>query len=149
MSQNASYLVQTGSRIPFIYVPEMSRRARGVEIWSALRMLGKNGLADLINRNCNLAVIFADRLKSAGFKILNDVVLNQVLVSFGDAEMTNRVIKRIQEDGTCWCGGTTWQNNTAMRISVSSWKTTREDIDKSAAVIIKIAKEEILQKVNA
>lgn len=149
MSQNASYLLQTGSRIPFVYVPEMSRRARGVEIWAALRMLGKKGLADLINRNCNLAVIFADKLKSAGFKILNDVVLNQVLVSFGDAELTNRVIKRIQEDGTCWCGGTTWQNQTAMRISVSSWKTTREDIDKSAAAIIKIAKEEIPHKVNA
>jgi glutamate/tyrosine decarboxylase-like PLP-dependent enzyme len=149
MSQNASYLVQTGSRIPFIYVPEMSRRARGVDIWAALRMLGKNGLADLINRNCDLAAVFAEKLRSAGFKILNDVVLNQVLVSFGDAETTNKVIKMIQDDGTCWCGGTTWQNQTAMRISVSSWKTTREDIEKSAAVIIKIAEKEILRKVNA
>ncbi len=147
MSQNASYLVQTGSRIPFVYVPELSRRARGVEVWAALRMLGKKGLADLINRNCDLAAVFAEKLRSAGFKILNDVVLNQVLVSFGDADTTNRVIKRIQEDGTCWCGGTIWQNQTAMRISVSSWKTTLEDIDKSAAAIIKIAKEEILQKV--
>ncbi len=149
MSQNASYLVQTGNRIPFVYVPEMSRRARGVEVWAALRMLGKKGLADMINRNCDLAAVFAEKLRSAGFKILNDVVLNQVLVSFGDTEITNRVIKRIQEEGTCWCGGTTWQNQTAMRISVSSWKTTREDIDKSAGAIIKIAKEEILQKVNA
>jgi glutamate/tyrosine decarboxylase-like PLP-dependent enzyme len=149
MSQNASYLVQTGNRIPFIYVPELSRRARGVEIWAALRMLGKKGLSDLINKNCDQAVTFAEKLKSAGFKILNDVVLNQVLVSFGDAEVTNRVIKKIQEDGTCWCGGTIWQNQTAMRISISSWRTTSEDIDKSAAVIIKIAKEEILQKVNA
>jgi glutamate/tyrosine decarboxylase-like PLP-dependent enzyme len=149
MSQNASYLVQTGNRIPFTYVPELSRRARGVEIWAALRMLGKNGLSDLINRNCDLAAVFAEMLGNAGFKILNDVVLNQVLVSFGDAEMTNRIIKRIQEDGTCWCGGTIWQNQTAMRISVSSWRTTRDDIHKSAAAIIKIAKEEILQKVNA
>jgi len=149
MSQNASYLVQTGNRIPFMYVPEMSRRARGVEIWAALRQLGKKGLADMINRNCDLAAYFAEKLKIAGFWILNDVVLNQVLVSFGEADMTNRVIKRIQDDGTCWCGGTVWQNQTAMRISVSSWKTTREDIDKSAAAIIKIAKEEILQKVNA
>jgi glutamate/tyrosine decarboxylase-like PLP-dependent enzyme len=149
MSQNASYLVQTGSRIPFIYVPEMSRRARGVEIWAALRMLGKKGLADMINRNCDLALVFANKLKSAGFNILNDVVLNQVLVSFGNPETTSKVIKRIQDDGTCWCGGTTWQNQTAMRISVSSWKTSREDIDKSVAVIIKIAKEEILRKVNA
>ncbi len=147
MSQNASYLVQTGSRIPFVYVPELSRRARGLEVWAALRMLGKKGLADLINRNCDLAAVFAEKIRSAGFNILNDVVLNQVLVSFGDADTTNRVIKRIQEDGTCWCGGTIWQNQTAMRISVSSWKTTLEDIDKSAAAIIKIAKEEILQKV--
>jgi glutamate/tyrosine decarboxylase-like PLP-dependent enzyme len=149
MSQNASYLVKTGSRIPFVYVPELSRRARGIEIWAALRMLGKNGLADMINRNCDLAAVFADKLKSAGFKILNEVNLNQVLVSFGNAETTNRVIQRIQEDGTCWCGGTTWQNQAAMRISVSSWKTTREDIDKSADAIIKIAKEEIPQMVNA
>jgi glutamate/tyrosine decarboxylase-like PLP-dependent enzyme len=149
MSQNASYLVQTGSRIPFEYVPELSRRARGVEVWAALRMLGRKGLADMIDRNCVLAATFADKLRNAGFRILNDVVLNQVLVSFGDAETTNRVIKKVQEDGTCWCGGTTWQNQTAMRISVSSWKTTPEDIDKSASAIIKIAKEEILHKVNA
>ncbi len=149
MSQNASYLVQTGSRVPFVYVPELSRRARGVEVWAALRMLGRKGLADMINRNCDLAAVFADKLRSAGFKILNDVVLNQVLVSFGNTETTNRVIKKIQDDGTCWCGGTTWQNQTAMRISISSWKTTPEDIDKSASAIIKIAKEEILQKVHA
>lgn len=149
MSQNASYLVQTGNRIPFVYVPELSRRARGVEVWAALRMLGRKGLADMINRNCDLAALFAEKLRNAGFKILNEVVLNQVLVSFGDTEMTNRVIKKIQEDGTCWCGGTTWQNQTAMRISISSWRTTRDDVDKSAAAIIKIAKQEILQKVNA
>jgi threonine aldolase len=102
----------------------------------------------MINRNCDLAAAFADKLSSAGFKILNDVILNQVLVSFGDTETTNRIIKKIQEDGTCWCGGTTWQNHTAMRISISSWKTTPDDIDKSASAIIRIAKEEILQKVN-
>jgi glutamate/tyrosine decarboxylase-like PLP-dependent enzyme len=146
MSQNAAYLIQTGSRDPYIYVPELSRRARGVEIWAALHSMGRNGLADLINRNCDLAEAFADQLKSAGFQILNDVVLNQVLVSFGDHALTNRIIKRIQEDGTCWCGGTIWQNQTAMRISVSSWRTTRDDIDKSAAAMIRIAREEIVKQ---
>jgi glutamate/tyrosine decarboxylase-like PLP-dependent enzyme len=146
MSQNAAYLVQTGNRIPYVFVPEMSRRSRGVEIWAALRSLGRKGVAGLISRNCDLAADFAEQLRSAGFRILNDIVLNQVLVSFGDADLTNRIIKRIQEDGTCWCGGTTWQNQTAMRISISSWKTTREDIDKSARVIIRIAREEILQE---
>ncbi|HJZ39912.1 MAG TPA: aminotransferase class V-fold PLP-dependent enzyme [Bacteroidales bacterium] len=141
MSQQAAYLIQQGSRNPFIYVPELSRRARGIEIWAALRSLGRKGLEDLINRNCDLAVVFAEKLKSAGFHILNDVVLNQVLVSFGNPELTKSIIKLIQDDGTCWCGGTTWQNQTAMRISISSWKTSREDIDNSANAIIKIAKE--------
>jgi len=145
MSQNAAYLVQDGRRDPFIYVPEMSRRARGIEVWAALRSLGRRGLADMINRNCDLAAAFANKLRNSGYVILNDVVLNQVLVSFGDPEVNNRIIKRIQEDGTCWCSGTVWQNQTAMRISISSWRTTAEDIDKSANAIIRIAKEEILK----
>jgi glutamate/tyrosine decarboxylase-like PLP-dependent enzyme len=141
MSQQAAYLIQQGSRNPFIYVPELSRRARGIEIWAALRSLGRKGLEELINRNCEFAVVFAEKLRGAGFHILNDVVLNQVLVSFGNPGLTTGIIKRVQEDGTCWCGGTTWQNQTAMRISISSWKTSRDDIDKSADAIIKIAKE--------
>lgn len=147
MSQNAAYLVQGDNRDPINYVPEMSRRARGIEVWAALRSLGKNGLIDLINRNCTLAVRFADKLRRAGFQILNDVVLNQVLVSFGEPELTNKIIKRVQGDGTCWCGGTVWQNKTAMRISVSSWRTTEDDIDKSADAISRIAKEEISKSV--
>jgi len=143
MSQNAAYLIQDGRRDPFIYVPEMSRRARGIEVWAALRSLGRNGLAELINRSCDLAVSFANKLRNAGYVILNDVILNQVLVSFGDPEITNRIIKHIQEDGTCWCSGTVWQNQTAMRISISSWRTSAEDIDKSANAIIRIAKEEV------
>jgi glutamate/tyrosine decarboxylase-like PLP-dependent enzyme len=145
MSQNAAYLLQGENRDPVNYVPEMSRRARGIEVWAALRSLGKKGLIDLINRNCALAVLFADKLRRAGFQILNDVELNQVLVSFGNAEVTNEVIKRVQEDGTCWCGGTIWKNQTAMRISVSSWRTTEDDVEKSANAIIRIANEEIGQ----
>jgi glutamate/tyrosine decarboxylase-like PLP-dependent enzyme len=142
MSTSAAYLVEGKKRDPFCYVPELSRRARGIEIWAALRSLGKSGLHDLIDRNCEHAKIFAEKLQRAGFKILNEIVLNQILVSFGDADYTNRVIKRIQEDGTCWCGGTVWQNQTAMRISISSWKTTEKDIVDSAEAVIRIANEE-------
>ena len=93
----------------------------------------------MIERNCRQARLFADRLSAAGHCILNEVVLNQVLVSFGSPEETRRVIAEIQSDGTCWCGGTVWQGNTAMRISVSSWATTDDDVEKSAAAMIRIA----------
>jgi glutamate/tyrosine decarboxylase-like PLP-dependent enzyme len=122
------------------YTPELSRRARGIEVWAALRSLGRTGLAELIDRPCRLASKFAAGLKAGGYTILNDVELNQVLVSFGDAEKTKRVIKAVQEDGTCWCGGTVWQGHTAMRISISSWATTESDIDLSLEAILRIAK---------
>ena len=121
----------------------MSRRARGIETWAALYSLGQNGVIELIDRCCDYAQLFAVNLRKAGFQILNEVTLNQVLVSFGDAALTNTIIKKIQNDGTCWCGGTVWKGITAMRISVSSWITTEEDIEKCSAVIIKIANEEI------
>lgn len=143
MSVSAAYLVEGDEREPFKNVPEMSRRARGVEIWAALRSIGKDGVKDLVKRNCEYARLFAERLQKAGFRILNDVVLNQVLVSFGEPESTNTIIKKIQDDGTCWCGGTIWQGQTAMRISISSWKTTRDDIIKSADAITRIAVREL------
>lgn len=140
MAVTAEYL-PTGMahRNPSEYTPELSRRARGVEVWAALRALGRTGLADLIERTCNHARRFAEGLSRAGYEVLNEVVLNQVLVSFGDADTTNRVIANIQADGTCWCGGTVWQGHTAMRISVSSWATTDADVDKSLAAILRIA----------
>jgi len=98
---------------------------------AALRSLGRRGLADLIARTCRHATRFADGLREAGYEILNDVVINQVLVSFGDAELTRRVIAGIQADGTCWAGATEWQGHTAMRISVSSWATTEDDVERS------------------
>ena len=84
--------------------------------------------------------MFADRLRGAGIRVLNDVVLNQVLVSFGSPEETRRIIAEVQADGTCWCGGTVWQDETAMRISVSSWATTDEDVERNVAAVIRIAK---------
>ncbi|MFQ5601498.1 MAG: pyridoxal phosphate-dependent decarboxylase family protein [Candidatus Krumholzibacteriia bacterium] len=139
MSTQAAYLLESPARDPCHYTPELSRRARGVEIWAALRALGRKGLADLVERTCRHAARFAEGLSEAGHRILNEVVVNQVLVSFGDAETTLRVIDGIQSDGTCWCGVTEWQGHTAMRISVSSWATTEEDVERSLAAMLRIA----------
>jgi glutamate/tyrosine decarboxylase-like PLP-dependent enzyme len=140
MTISAGYLPVGDTREPGLYTPEASRRARGVEIWAALKSLGRSGLAEMVERHCRLATRFAEGLSRSGYAVLNDVVLNQVLVSFGDAALNRRVIAEIQKDGTCWCGGTEWQGNAAMRISVSCWATTEEDIDRSLAAIIRIAK---------
>jgi glutamate/tyrosine decarboxylase-like PLP-dependent enzyme len=139
MSVSAAYLPQGEHREPSQYTPELSRRARGVEIWAALRSLGRTGLSDLIERTCRLAGRFASELRQGGCEIVNDVVLNQVLVSFGDGARTLKVIERIQSDGTCWCGRTEWQGRVAMRISVSSWATRDEDVDRSVAAILRAA----------
>lgn len=138
MSATAAYLMKGDAhRDNDDYTPELSRHARGVEVWAALRFLGRSGLAELVERCCLLATRFADGLKAGGCEILNDVVLNQVLVRFGDAEHTRATIARIQQDGTCWAGETTWQGKVAMRISVSSWRTTDADVDLSVAAILK------------
>ena len=139
MSTSASYLAQGVQRHPFRYTPEMSRRARSLPLWAALRSLGSAGVAQMIERCCRHATRFADGLRAAGYTVLNDVVLNQVLVSFGTPEITNAVIAELQRDGTCWCGGTVWQGKTAMRISVSSWATTDADVEKSLAAMLRIA----------
>lgn len=137
MSVSAAYLEQQDVRgEPYHYTPEMSRRARGVEVWAALRSLGRAGLADLIERSCRHATRFAEGLRSAGYQVLNEVVSNQVLVSFGDADTTRRAIAAIQAEGVCWCGGTVWQGQAAMRISVSSWATTEADVERSLAAML-------------
>ena len=139
MSSNAAYLIAGDRREPSHYTPELSRRSRGVEVWAALRYLGREGLADLIERTCRYAARFAEGLSAAGYEILNDVVLNQVLVSFGEPELTQRVIAALLKDGTCWCGGTLWQGRTAMRISVSSWATTEQDVERSLEAMLRCA----------
>jgi glutamate/tyrosine decarboxylase-like PLP-dependent enzyme len=145
MTLNAPYLPSGDYREPSQYTPELSRRARGVEVWAALRTLGRAGLAELIERNCRQARRFAEGLRAAGYAVLNDVVLNQVLVSFGDAATTQRVVAALQADGTCWCGGTVWQGQTAMRISVSSWATTDDDVERSLAAMVRVAREQDAQ----
>ncbi len=139
MSMSAPYLPQGAHREPLMHVPELSRRARGVDVWAAMKSLGREGLAELVSRNCACARRFADGLRAAGHEILNEVVLNQVLVAFGDAERTRAVIAALQEDGTCWAGPTVWQGRTAMRISVSSWATTEADVDRSLEAMLRVA----------
>lgn len=140
MAISAAYL-PSGSeeRNPADFTPELSRRARGVEVWAALRHLGRDGVAAMIEECCRHARRFAEGLGNAGYTILNEVALNQVLVSFGDAGRTEQVIREIQADGTCWCGRTEWQGHTAMRISVCSWATTDEDVERSLATMLRIA----------
>jgi glutamate/tyrosine decarboxylase-like PLP-dependent enzyme len=142
MAFSAAYLPLSNQRDAAQCGPEMSRRARGIELWAALRGLGKSGLAQLIERTCSHAQKFAAALRSAGFEVLNEVVINQVLVSFGEADLTRRVISEVQRDGTCWCGGTEWHGRSAMRISISSWATTEQDVDRSLEAICRIAREQ-------
>jgi glutamate/tyrosine decarboxylase-like PLP-dependent enzyme len=139
MGTGAAYLQESPVREPMHYTPELSRRARGVEVWAALKTLGRSGVAEMVERCCSHATRFAEGLRAAGFEVLNDVVLNQVLVSFGDDATTLRVIERLQADGTCFCSGTNWKGLAAMRISVSSYATTERDVDLSLAAMCRLA----------
>ncbi len=150
MAYTAAYLVGTSSptlRSPGDYVLESSRRARGFATWAALRELGRSGVADLVDRFCALARRFATQLAAVeGIAVLNEVVLNQVLVRFDDDDAaTDRVIEAVQRSGECWMGSTTWHGRRAMRISVSSWRTTEADVDRSVRAILSVA-EGLLSK---
>ena len=141
MILSASYLIAGSGdeRDPQLYVPESSRRARGFTAYAGLRSLGSRGVADLVRRCCALAARMASALTwEAGVEILNEVVLNQVLVRFGDDDgLTRETIRRVQEDGTCWLGGSTWHGKAVMRISVSNWSTTEADADMSVEAILR------------
>jgi glutamate/tyrosine decarboxylase-like PLP-dependent enzyme len=139
MGTGAAYLQESPVREPMQYTPELSRRARGVEVWAALRTLGRRGVAEMVERCCVHAARFAEGLRAAGHEVLNEVALNQVLVSFGDDARTWRVIEALQQEGTCWCSGTTWQGRAAMRISVASHATTEADVETSLAAMLRVA----------
>ena len=142
MAITAEYLPGQGARRnPADFTPELSRRARGIEVYAALLSLGREGLASMIERNCAQARRFAQGLQKAGFEILNEVVLNQVVVRFGDPERTRQIIEAIQREGSCWAGITVWQGQTGMRISVSSWATTDDDVERSLEAILRCARE--------
>jgi glutamate/tyrosine decarboxylase-like PLP-dependent enzyme len=142
MAYTAAYVAipgQTGGlRAPGDYVLESSRRARGFATWAALRELGKSGVADLVDRCCALARQFADGVSAVdGMRVVNDVVLNQVLVRFGeDDAATDAVVAAVQRSGECWMGATTWHGMRLMRVSVSNWSTTPQDIDRSVAALV-------------
>lgn len=136
MSMTASYLASDGGREPIDYTSEMSRRARGVEVWAALRQLGRAGVDELIEGCCRHATNLAEGLAAGGFDVLNDVVLNQVVVASGDTAAMAATVDRIQSGTECWAGPTTWQGRPALRLSVSSWATTDRDIERAVAAIV-------------
>lgn len=136
MSMSGAYLLPSEHRDAMNYTPDSSRRARAIEIWAALKFLGRTGLAELVARNCRQARRIAAALAAAGVEVLNEVVLNQVVVAFGNDARTRQVIAAVQKGGICWCGGTHWQGRAAMRISISSWASTDQDIARSLAAII-------------
>jgi glutamate/tyrosine decarboxylase-like PLP-dependent enzyme len=140
MSYTAAYLTGSGAEPGAAdYTAESSRRARGFAVWAALRELGRDGVGALVDRCCHLARRFAAGLEAAGFEVVNDVVLNQVLVSFGDDDRTDRVVEAVQRDGTCWMGATTWRGRRLMRIAVSNHATDEDDVDRSVATIVRLA----------
>ena len=136
MQMSGAYIPTSEKRDNMYYTLDMSRRARGIELWAVLKSLGKCGVEDLVDRLCGHAARFAAMLGSEGFEILNDVVFNQVLVRCSSPELTQATMERIQNSGECWCGGTTWMGKPAIRISVCSWATTEEDIKRSVAAFV-------------
>lgn len=137
MQSSGSYIQYSENRDGMLYTPEMSRRARGVELWAALKFLGRQGVGELVDGLCELALEFSRKLKASGFRILNDVVFNQILVACDTREQTNETLESLKESGECWCGGTVWKEEPAIRISVCSWATTVEDVDRSVAAFVK------------
>lgn len=137
MSMTGSYIVYSENRDGMIYTADMSRRARAVELWASLLALGRSGAAGLIDDLCAKARYFAAGLRREGFRVLNDVCFNQVLVACGDADTTQKTLAGIQQSGECWCGPGQWQGETVIRISVCSYRTTQADIDRSIAAFAK------------
>jgi glutamate/tyrosine decarboxylase-like PLP-dependent enzyme len=140
VSYTAAYLEGSGVVAgPADLTLESSRRARGFAVWAGIQELGRDGVADLVERACRSAQRFAAGLVAGGAEVANDVVLNQVLVGFGADERTDRVIAGVQREGTCWLGGTSWHGRRLMRVSVSNWSTTEADVDRSVEAILRVA----------
>jgi len=139
-SASAAYLPPSDVFEPMHHTPQSSQRARQIEVWAVLRTLGREGVARLVADACDAAVGIADQLRESGFVVLNDVVLNQVLVRYVDGPTTERLMTALQADGRVWCGATQWDGETAMRISVSSWKTDEAAAVRAAEVMVEVAK---------
>ena len=137
LQASGAYLQMSDDRDGMLYTPDMSRRSRSVDLWAALKTLGKQGVNALIEQLCDRARLFARLLAEGGFRVLNDVVFNQVLIACEDSAQTERTLASVQASGECWCGGTQWNNEPAIRISVCSWVTTEEDVERSVAAFFK------------
>ena len=136
MQATGSYIQYGEKRDNMMYTPEMSRRARAVELWASLYFLGKDGVAGLIEGLCERAKQFGELLKEHHFHIQNDIVFNQVLLKCDSPQETQETLKNIQASGECWCGGTTWFGEPAIRISVCSWATTPDDVQRSVNAFV-------------
>ena len=141
MAITASYLpTEDAGRNPSDHTPELSRRARGIDVYAVLLYLGQQGVAELVERCCACARLFAQHFSAAGFEVMNEVVLNQVVIDFGSEDLNLALMDAVQKEGTCWVGQTIWKGRLAMRISVSNWQTQSDDVEKSVAVILQHAK---------
>ncbi|MEM7307953.1 MAG: aminotransferase class V-fold PLP-dependent enzyme [Planctomycetota bacterium] len=136
LGATAAYLEPGAERDGMCYTPSMSKRARAVELWAVLRTLGRSGVAELVDRLCALARLFAERLRAEGFDVLNEVCFNQVLASCGDDHETTRTLAEVQASGECWCGGSVWRGRQVIRVSVCSWATTEEDVERSVRAFV-------------
>ena len=131
-----SYILYGDHRDGMLYTPEMSRRARAVELWATLKALGRSGVEALVDRLCEHAARFGSELEARGFRVLNKVAFNQVLVACESADLTNETLRHVQESGECWCGGAVWEGEPVIRISVCSWATTQGDVDRSVDAFV-------------
>lgn len=141
MQASGSYILYSDKRDGMLYTPEMSRRSRGIELWATLKILGRSGVEELVDGLCERAEQFASQISACGFHVLNDVVFNQVLVTCDTEEQTNATLQALQSSGECWCGGARWRNTAVIRVSVCSWATTVDDINRSVAAFVKARKD--------
>ena len=136
LQQQGSYIQHSKERDGMLFTPEMSRRARATELWAAMKYLGRTGMAELVEHLHELAQHFARRLSDEGFRVLNEVVFNQVIVACENDDRSAAVLSHIQQSGECWCGGSTWQGQKVIRLSICSWATTADDVERSVASFV-------------
>ena len=144
LQASGAYIVYSENRDGMLYTPEMSRRARVIELWATLKYLGKSGVDELVTGLHHRAVQFSEEIKAKGFSVLNDVVFNQVIVSCETEALTSKIIKHVQDSGECWVGAGKWEGKVIIRVSVCSWATTAEDITRSVEAF-KTAKDKAIQ----
>ena len=136
MQATGAYILYGEKRDGMLYTPEMSRRGRAVELWATLKILGRDGVAELVDGLCERARRFADQMRARGFRVLNEVVFNQVLIAADTPDHTAAILQRLQQSGECWCGSGRWQSAPVIQVSVCSWATTLDDIDRTVAAFV-------------